>query len=184
MSKADKRRLFFGLELPEALKSRLLAIQQPLEGVRWQQPEQLHLTLRFLGSVPESQLKAVQSAAEGLPVKPFNLNLVGLGCFGEPEHPKVLWAGIEPSEPLDELQHAVSLRLVSCGFGEEARRFQRHITLARFSQPSGSVQSMLTSYRDYSVGTMPVNFFSLFQSDLTAEGAVYSVLDRFTLSAA
>lgn len=182
MNKANKRRLFFGLELPDALKARLLSVQQPLEGARWQQPEQLHLTLMFLGSVQESQLGLVQSAAKSLPVKPFNLSLLGLGCFGEPERPNVLWAGLEPSERLDALQRALSQRLVARGFEEEARRFLPHITLARFSQPSGSVRSVLTTYRDYSAGTMPVNFFSLFESDLTPEGPVYTVLDRFALN--
>ncbi|HET8904351.1 MAG TPA: 2'-5' RNA ligase family protein, partial [Saccharospirillum sp.] len=83
---------------------------------------------------------------------------------------------------LDELQRTLSRRLVTCGFEEEARRFQPHITLARFSQPSGSVRGVLASYRDYSAGVMPVNFFSLFQSDLTPDGPVYTVLDRFALN--
>lgn len=182
MNKAVERRLFFGLELPELLKSRLLSIQQPLEGARWQRSEQLHLTLMFLGSVQEFQLSAVLFAAQKLPVEPFNLSVSGLGCFGEPEHPAFLWAGIEPSEPLNELQRMLCQRLVSCGFEEEARRFQPHITLARFSQPSGSVRSVLASCRDYSAGTIPVNFFSLFQSDQTPEGSVYTVLERFALN--
>jgi 2'-5' RNA ligase len=124
----------------------------------------------------------VRSAAQAIPVKPFKLSLSGLGCFGEPERPKALWAGIEPSDPLEELQRALSRQMVSCGFQEDARRFQPHITLARFSQPSASVRSLLTSYRDYSVGTMPVNFFNLFESNLTPEGSVYTVLDRFALN--
>ena len=184
MYTTGERRLFFGLELPESLKSRLLSMQRPLEGARWHQPEQLHLTLKFLGNVKEFQLKAVQLAAMNIPIKPFNLALLGLGCFGEPERPKALWAGIEHSELLEELQSTLSRRMVPCGFQEEARRFQPHITLARISQPSGSVQSLLKSYSDYSVGTMPVNFFSLFQSNLTPEGSVYTVLDRFELNAA
>lgn len=178
----DKQRLFFGVEMPEASKSRLLSVQQPVKGARWQSPEQLHLTLVFLGNVQASQLKAVQSVAQRLSVEPFTLTLLGLGCFGEPEHPKVLWAGIEPSESLDDLQNTLSRHLVSCGFRGETRRFQPHITLARFRQPSGSVRSLLAAYREYAFGSMPVSFLSLFESQLTPEGASYSVLDRIPLS--
>jgi RNA 2',3'-cyclic 3'-phosphodiesterase len=182
VNKTGGRRLFFGLELPAAVKSSLLSLQQPLEGARWQQPEQLHLTLMFLGTLQEPLLASVQSAAQALPVKPFNLNLLGLGCFGEPESPAILWAGVEPTEPLFMLQSVLSQRLVRCGFQEEAHRFQPHITLAHFGQSPGSVRRLLTTYSDHGFGTLPVDFFSLFQSKPTPEGSVYTVLDRFALN--
>lgn len=181
MTQQVKRRLFFGLEVPDAVKARLLSIQCPLQGARWHQPEQLHLTLVFLGGVDEDQLEAVRSAAQNLPVKPFSVKLSGIGCFGQPDRPRYLWAGVEPSEALVALQEALSQRLAVLGFKKEERLFIPHVTLARFNQRAGTIQSLLAANGDVSAGALPVTFISLFQSSQGPSGSVYTVLNRFSL---
>ncbi|WP_372926044.1 RNA 2',3'-cyclic phosphodiesterase, partial [Marinobacter sp.] len=180
LDKTARLRLFFGLEIPDRVKHRLLAIQQPVAGARWQRADQLHLTLAFLGSVEAERLPAISEAARNLPVKPFDLTVTGVGCFGDPDHPKNLWAGLQPVKELAGLQVALNERLALAGFPQEQRRFRPHITLARFSRKSaGSVREVLGVHRDIQAGSFLVERIVLFRSIQGAHGSVYEVLDRF-----
>lgn len=172
-------RLFFGLEIPESVKQRLLSIQRPIIGARWQRADQLHLTLAFLGNLEAHQLPGVRQAARNLPVNPFDLTVSGIGCFGDPDHPKSLWAGVQPVEELTELHEALNLRLAACGLGQEKRTFRPHITLSRFKKEPGSVREVLRAHQEVHAGTFSVNRIALFQSIPSSQGSVYSVLDRF-----
>lgn len=169
-------RLFYALALPAAVKERLVSIRAPLTGARWQREDQLHLTVVFLGSVDESQLAAIREAGRELPAEPFDLTIRGLGCFGLPERPKYLWAGIEPSDQLSELHGLLSQRLALCGFRQEERQYRPHITLARFRQPAGSIQGLLEAYRGFYAGSFQVDRVSLFQSTQGPDGSVYTLL--------
>lgn len=180
MDKAGRLRLFFGLEIPDPVKHRLLAIQQPVAGARWQRSDQLHLTLAFLGSVEEKRLPAIADSARNLPVKPFDLTVAGVGCFGDPDHPKNLWAGVQPVTELAGLQVALNERLALAGFPQEQRRFRPHITLARFNRKqAGSVSEVLRIHREIQAGSFLVDSVALFRSIQGAHGSVYEVLDRF-----
>jgi len=174
-------RLFFGLEIPESIKQRLLSIQAPVVGARWQSPEQLHLTLLFLGSVEKQQLPHIRNAARNLPVERFAGSVTGIDCFGRPEQPKNLWAGVQPVDRLTELHKALSQRLSLYGFGEEKRRFRPHITLSRFRREAGSVLDLLHAHKNFHAGDFTVDRFALYQSNQGEQGSVYTVLDRFIL---
>ncbi|NMT64260.1 RNA 2',3'-cyclic phosphodiesterase [Marinobacter orientalis] len=182
MDKEATRRLFFGLEIPTSVKQRLLSIQQPVAGARWQRADQLHLTLVFLGRVEAQQLPAIREAARNLPVKPFDLTVTGLGCFGSPDHPRNLWAGVQPVGKLAEMQSALSKRLASSGFGQEGRSFQPHITLARFKRDAGSVAELLQTHERRHAGSFLVGWLTLFESLPRQGGSVYHVVDRFPLA--
>lgn len=181
MDKTARLRLFFGLELPDAIKQRLLTVQQPIAGARWQRADQLHLTLVFLGSVDNDQLPQVCNAARNLPMERFDASVSGIDCFGRPENPKNLWAGVHPAERLTELHEALNQRLSLYGFGQEKRRFRPHITLSRFRKEAGSVQKLLQAHKDFRAGTFRVDRITLYQSTQGADGSVYTVLDRFIL---
>lgn len=159
-----------------------MSVQQPLAGARWQRADQLHLTLVFLGSVEEQGLPDIRSAARNLPIMPFDLAVHGVGCFGLPERPKNLWAGVEPGEKPTELHEALNQRLSLYGLGQEKRRFRSHITLARFKREAGSVQELLQQYRDFNAGSFRVDAITLYQSTQGPQGSVYTILDRFSLS--
>lgn len=183
MNNTAKLRLFFGLEIPESIKQRLLSIQQPVAGARWQKAEQLHLTLAFLGSVEAQQLPNLCHASRNLPVKAFDLTVAGVGCFGHPDCPKNLWAGVQPEAELAQLHGALNQRLAASGFGSETRTFKPHITLARFKNAPGSVADLLRGPEALVAGSFTVNRFALFESAQGRHGSIYRVLERFPLVA-
>jgi 2'-5' RNA ligase len=125
-------RLFFGLEIPEAIKTSLLQVKTQVAGARWQSRGQLHLTLAFIGQVEEQQVALACDLARGVTQSPFEFNVQGLGCFGSPEKPKILWAGVSPEYELRELQINLANKLTANGFTLENPNFKPHITLSRF----------------------------------------------------
>lgn len=181
MDKPQTHRLFFGLEIPEPIKQRLLSIQRPVTGARWQCAEQLHLTLLFLGNVNADQLADVRNAARNLPMERFDASVAGIDCFGRPERPMNLWAGVQPVDRLTALHEVLNQRLALYGLGEEQRRFRPHITLARFRREAGSVLDLLDIHKNFHAGAFPVERFALYQSAQGSNGSVYTVLDRFVL---
>lgn len=184
MDKPVKHRLFFGLELPESVKQSLLDIQQPVAGARWQRADQLHLTLVFLGSVEAQHLPMLREVVRNLPVLPFDLVISGVGCFGRPQRPKNLWAGVRPVEKLEELQAELNKRLASVGFAQEKRGFQPHVTLSRFKKEGGSVAGLLQDYHQLRIEPFQVDRFALFESVQGERGSVYHVVERYPLSGA
>lgn len=182
LDRAETLRLFFGLEIPESVKQQLLLIQRPLAGARWQRADQLHLTLVFLGSVEAQQLPGIRDAARNLPIKPFDLAVSGIDCFGEPDHPRNLWARVQPVEELADLHDALIQRLASCGFGQVRRTFRPHITLARFKKGPGSVADLLAAHERQPTGTFLVDRLALFKSVQSEHGSVYHIIERYPLA--
>lgn len=181
MDKPTKRRLFFGLEIPEAVKEKLLEIRRPLTGARWQRADQLHLTLVFLGSVESQRLPEIRDAARGLPIEPFDLTISGIGCFGQPDHPKNLWAGVQPVTELTALHEALIERLQLSGFEQEKRKFCPHITLSRFKRGGGSVAGILKNDEERLIGSFAVGGVALIESVQGEHGSIYQIVERFPL---
>ncbi|AXS84758.1 MULTISPECIES: RNA 2',3'-cyclic phosphodiesterase [Marinobacter] len=174
-------RLFFGLEVPAAIRQRLLEVKAPVSNAKWQSSEQLHITLLFLGRTEEQNVAAVRAAARDIPVAAFELDVVGLGCFGQPRSPRNLWVGVQPAAPVAGLHDALKGRMESLGFTAESRAFRPHITLARFKRPPGSVGNLLAQHGESVFGQFPVNQFALFESKQGSAGSMYSVVERFPL---
>ncbi|SNC75944.1 2'-5' RNA ligase [Marinobacter sp. es.048] len=174
-------RLFFGLELPPEIKDRLLKIRSEVPGAKWQGAEQLHITLLFLGAVSQENLEAVAGSARDIKSEPFLLDVAGVSCFGQPQRPKNLWAGVQPEEPVAALNKTLVARMEKLGFGVERRVFRPHITLARFKRQAGSVEPLLVEYGDFRFGQFQVTEFVLFESKPGRAGSVYSVIERFPL---
>ncbi len=174
-------RLFFGLEIPAEIKSRLLMVRTQVSGAKWQSAEQLHLTLAFLGSVADEQVVSVRDAARRIQMEPFPLGVSGLGCFGQPQAPRTLWAGVRPEAPVAGLHEALRVQMQSLGIATESRAFCPHITLARFRRQAGSVEALLKGHGERNFGQFPVTAFGLFESKSGAAGSVYTVIERFPL---
>lgn len=181
-------RLFLAVELPEEIRSRLAEEQARLKpvcrGWRWVRPASIHLTVRFLGEVPESeiagQLPAWMETAAGCDRGRFDVG--GTGVFPVRGRPRVLWAGISGQQPhnfLERIAVEFESTAVSLGFEPDRRRFSPHLTLARATRkgsaepPPGPEQS--------SLGKVAVEEVVLFRSELLPDGARYTVLDRFRL---
>jgi 2'-5' RNA ligase len=160
-------RLFVGLELPQKTSDVLLGWRADIEGARWQRQDQLHLTLCFLGQVEPEQVPALFRAMESPGPEGFCITPTGVGCFGAPDQPRNLWAGVVPE---------------ASGFGVGTGKFRAHITLARFGRhQAGSARGFLAQHRCSSAPEVMVRHVSLFLSNTGPEGSRYQVLARFPL---
>lgn len=178
------RRVFFGLEIPIEIKQRLLQVRAEVTGAEWQSTERMHLTLLFLGNMEEKRLSAVREVARDIALKAFELNIARLGCFGQPHAPKYLWAGVQPETPVVSLYSVIKNQADSLGLQTECRAYRPHLTLARFKRESGSVDHLLNEYRETIFGSFQVDEFVLFETQQSAAGSVYTVLERYPLSCA
>ena len=175
------QRVFFGLEIPAEITDCLLRVRPELAGARWQSAEQLHLTSLFLGNLGKERLVAVREAARHVSLAAFLLDVVGLGCFGQPHAPKILWAGVEPEAPVISLHHEIKSRVESLGIETERRAYRPHLTLARFKGQRDSVEHLLDEHRATFFGRFQVDEFVLFESRQGLNGSVYTVLERYPL---
>jgi 2'-5' RNA ligase len=175
-------RLFVGLRPPAAVRERLLALMGGVSGARWQSDEQIHLTVRFIGEVDRHVAGDVHAALGTVRQAPFELAVSGIGAFERRGEPHTLWAGVAPPEPVKALNRKVEQALARVGLAPEARAFHPHITLARLPRGAGSVRHLLEASGGASGPPFEVNAFCLFESRLTPEGAVYSILERYPLS--
>lgn len=173
-------RLFVALDLPQSDRDALASLQTGLPGARWSTPQQMHLTLHFLG---ECDLAPVKAALQNIHMEPFSLHLSGVGTFPPTGKARVLWAGVARSAPLVALHRAVGDALRQVGYQPETRPFHPHITLARFNQPPARalLDSYLQAHQSFETDPFPVNEYRLYQSDLQRHGAVYSVQGQFPL---
>ena len=175
-------RLFFGLEIPESIKTSLLKLRTDIKGARWQSKTQLHLTLAFLGEVEAEQVIQARDNARKVTHTPFKLEAAGLGCFGKEESPKILWAGVSHEDELRELQRTLAQGLTNDGFTLQNPSFKPHITLSRFRAGAGSVAGLIEHYQRTRFGSWPVQGFALFESSPGQSGSVYTVLERYPLT--
>jgi len=178
----NKHRVFLGLEIASTLKRQLLTVKAPLPDARWQSAQQMHITLLFLGSVTDQELDQLPKQVSSLKLAPMDLKVTGLGYFGSRKHPKVLWAGVEPVEPLAQLRDLLTERLEPLAFEVKTEAFQPHITLARFKGPAPPLECLLEEYRGFQFGTLRANQVTLFKSHLNPGGSSYEILDRFPLA--
>lgn len=175
-------RAFVALEPDEAARARLADLQQRLKpalgGCRLVRPEGIHLTLRFLGPTTPAQLEALgpplAAAASACPA--FDAPLRGLGVFPERGGPRVLWIGMELNASALELQRACERAARAAGFEREVRPFRAHLTLGRWRD-----RAPRPSLPEADLGGTRVDSLVLFESQLRADGARYTPLERFAL---
>lgn len=177
-------RLFIAIDPPQEVRDQLSRLCAGIEAARWVRREQLHLTLRFLGDLPQTGLEDIKSALACVAFAPLTLALCGVGIFpqGKPRYAKVLWAGIEPQAPLCELKVRIDEALSAAGMGpDEERAFAPHITLARFKQPPDrDLNRWLESHHSLTSAPWPTTQFTLYASELAPKGATHSALAEFT----
>lgn len=168
-------RLFVGLELPEDVRYALSGLCGGVPGADWVPPENLHLTLRFIGEVAESDADDVHDALMRVRAPGFALSLASVGHFSTGDELRVLWAGVDRSEPLLQLQRNIESALVRAGQPPEQRRFRPHVTLARCTGVSVlRAQAFLAHHALFRAGPFEIDRFTLFSSLRRAEGALYT----------
>jgi 2'-5' RNA ligase len=173
-------RLFVAIELPVAVRDRLLAAMGGVSGARWQRDDQLHLTLRFIGEIDRHIAQDIAAALGGVHAAPFELALSGAGVFDRRGVPETLWAGVTPHDAVTALHAKVDQALRRVGMALEARAYAPHITLARFGRHSGPVGEFVTATV---LGGPPftVSGFALYESTLMRDGADYRTVERYSL---
>lgn len=177
-------RLFTAIELPRRLTSELARIQQGVPGARWVSPENMHITLAFLGEVDGGQAEDLVGELARVDRPSFELSPTGAGQFSGGAGVKALWMGVGPEAPLIDLQADVARACKRAGFPPERRTFRPHITLARFNQPPelSRARSFLQRYGRFRREGFRVSGFSLFSSELRPKGAIYRVEADFPFS--
>ena len=184
---ADTVRAFVAVDVDARLRQQVARVQNALgpavSGAKWVEPRLCHLTLKFLGYVPEPQLgdiaAACRRAAGGN--RPFELRFRGIGGFPRLRGARVLWMGLEHGEaPLRELQAALERELVPLGFPPEDRPFSPHLTLARF-KASARLEDLAQPFERQRFGTVPIAGVQLMRSVLSPKGPEYTVLESFAL---
>jgi 2'-5' RNA ligase len=175
-------RLFVALRPPSAVRKILLGAMGGISGARWQSEDQLHLTLRFIGEVDRHRAGDIHAALGAIYQPPFDLALSGIGAFERRGLAEAVWAGVAPHAPLRALNKKVDAALGRVGVAPDERAYLPHITLARLKRDSGPVGNLLETSGGLTSPPFTVDHFALFESDLTAEAAVYSVVERYPLT--
>ncbi len=176
-------RLFVAIDLPAGTKERLSSICCGLPGARWIDPEQIHLTLRFIGDVDSTVFKNIREALTEVAGEPFPMQLEGVGFFPPRGKPRVVWVGVRRNEQLIQLHNRVDSVLVRAGLEPEGRKYSPHITLARLKNtPVSKVGDYLTHFGMFMAGEFQVHEFLLYSSVLNSKGAKHYVEDGYTLN--
>jgi len=180
-------RTFIALPIPDVQRTRLGRLQgliaPDLHGAHWVTPDLFHLTLAFLGDVPDVDLAAVcRSVAEATAgTTRFTLNLQSLGSFGDPTRPRTAWVGVGGPglDALSALRRAVALGAAEAGYPPDSDRFDPHLTLGRLRLRKGEevdMPKLIAHYRTWSAGNFEVASVVTYASTLTPEGPAYMAL--------
>jgi RNA 2',3'-cyclic 3'-phosphodiesterase len=176
------RRLFVAVDLPAAVRRHLSSIARGIGG-RATPEDQIHVTVRFLGSVVEQVSEEIRRELATVSVPGFECRVEGVGRFPPRGALRVLWAGLSPAEPFRLLEQEISAALDRVGIAREGRPFSPHTTLARLRDARpGDARQFLEKNAVYSSETFPVSEFVLYSSELTPEGARHTVEKKYSLS--
>jgi len=153
-------------------------LQESLTGIRWVAQENLHFTLKFLGSVEDKKVAPIMQALEEAlrPVQCFSLGGKGIGVFPNIKRARVLWIGLQ-GQGLHRIAEETETALEPLGFPRESRDFTPHLTLGRWRNPGLQPQKLreqIERWQDYDFGQSKVDEVVLFQSVLKPTGAVHS----------
>ena len=175
-------RLFVGIRPPEPIRDLLIDAMDDSADFRWQDEEQLHLTLRFVGEVERPVANDLGDALSRIHSERFELRIAGVGRF-EQRNSGALWAGVEPKAPVAALAAKVERVCQSVGLEPERRAFHPHITLARWKgRRAREVQTFLACSGGLSSDSFAIDDFILFESRLSRHGAHYEEVARYPLS--
>jgi 2'-5' RNA ligase len=186
----DTIRTFIAVEMPENITSGIRELQQGLKDygvdIRWIRPENIHLTLKFLGDVKAADInnifEAISRTVDGVTSIP--LKAKGIGVFPGIKSPRVLWVGLAGQiESLLRLQKTLESNLKGLGFPPEKRSFKGHLTIGRIKTKmhSKKVADALMAFRNFESETFTADKIILFKSELKTQGAVYTNLASATM---
>ena len=187
-------RVFIAIDIDEAIKKGLVDLQSELRSkidikksdAKWVNPENVHLTLKFLGEIKDEQVVDVCNITKDVAGRhnSFDIDVETVGHFGG-RSARVLWVGVgETCDQLLALQEDLEGQLASAGWPRENRKFSGHLTLCRVrnSKAGFKLAQLTEEYKDFKIGTMPADSVCVYQSQLTPKGPIYTVLGNYELA--
>lgn len=183
-------RLFVAIETNAKVVTNLTELVRrlrPVAPIRWLNPQNMHVTLKYVGDWPHHKVDAIVRALSEVEISsPLNVPLAGLGFFPNASRPKVFWVGAESTPPLRQLASGVDSQLQQLGVAPEVRPYQPHIVLGRVldDEPLDQLYSVVDDLPSRDFGTISPTRFVLFESSLTAAGPVQRTIAEFPLVAA
>jgi 2'-5' RNA ligase len=183
-------RTFIAIEIPNEIKQQIAAAQAGFRNAdidaSWPRPEGIHLTLKFLGEVPETQtsdiVRALQNSVRGM--RPFRIEIGGAGAFPNARNARVLWIGVTGEmEELNRLQAGVEDAMARIGFDREDKPFKPHLTLARikYIRSRDRWLAAMDQVKDIRLAGFEVESISLMKSELKRTGAKYAEIAKIEL---
>jgi 2'-5' RNA ligase len=184
-------RTFLGIELNRAVRDHVVTLQESLvrsgADVKWVEPDNLHLTLLFLGEVNDREVLDVCRAVAACCAEHerFTMRVEGLGAFPNTRRPRVVWVGVtDGSERIVAIHHDIEETLLDLGcYRREERQYTPHVTLGRVKQASDELSALLIKKADWNGGDVAVGEVLVMSSELSSKGPTYSVLSRAKLKA-
>jgi 2'-5' RNA ligase len=176
-------RLFIAIEIPEQVKDYVIGVEEQLknkdDNITWVKPENMHLTLKFLGEVDDGKANSIIEALKQVKFEPFEAALSDIGAFPGFNYMRVLWVGLEPHDKINALQQQVDEKMKAAGFPRDDR-FHPHLTIARvkFIKHKAELTDKLKKIQIEKL-SFNVSKIKLIKSTLTPKGPVYEVLSEF-----
>lgn len=177
-------RLFVALRPPPAIRETLFDTMDDVPGARWQDDEQLHLTLRFIGEVDRPVAEDIAAALAAIHAAAPLVALGGVGRFARRGRTEALWAAVTPHDTLAHLHRKVDQACVRAGLDPERRAYLPHITLARLPRSLGAeaaAEAWLARNAGLASAPFALPHLILYQSELGRGGAVYETVARWPL---
>ncbi len=176
-------RTFLALDIDRGIQDRLAEFERKLAGCdakgRLVAPENLHMTLHFLGDVAEDMMADVCEMVEAVAgeIEPFDFDVKGISCVPPGGRPRMIWAGVgDPTGRMASLHEALGEALGGLGLRREERGFKPHLTLIRFKfvRDSAQVRDLADEHAEALFGTRHAGEVSVYSSQLTPQGPIYS----------
>lgn len=174
-------RLFVALRPPHPVRQLLRAAMHGISAARWQDDDQLHLTLCFIGEVDRHRAEDIAAALGGLHAPAITARIAGVGMFERKGWPHTVWAEVEPAAALAGLHHKVDQLLARVGVPSETRAFVPHITLARLNRSAGPVAPFLAQHGDLASSPFVFTHVILYESEMGHGGSRYHPVARYPL---
>ena len=176
-------RLFVGLSIPDDIASRLALLANGMPGARWVEPENMHITLRFIGEVAQADAQDIDQELRRLIAKPINFDIAGMDTFGHGRKAHALYARVTLSPEMELLQTRLEAAMVRAGQPRETRKFKPHVTLARLkSAPELGLLSFIQANNLFRAGPILADHFVLYESRMGNGGSVYFPLAEYSLA--
>ena len=176
-------RLFVAFRPSVLIRDSLHDLMEGVAGARWQDDDQLHLTLRFIGEVDHRTTDDIVLALRDVRADAVDAVIAGVGQFERRGRVDSLWARVAPREPLAALHKKVDHALVRLGLPPEGRAYLPHITIARLGRGAGPIEPFLATHAALATPVFAVDHIALFESVLGSGGATYEKIARVALRA-